>query len=344
MRVEHPSASAELIRDEAVRNGLLRKGALELSTLRRLYAEEGLPRVSRKRADRADEQRRRWQAASAGDIWHGDVCHLLLVDDAGRPRRALVHALLDDATRYAPALTARDTETEADMLMVFCDALLRYPAPRVLYLDNGACYRGEVLGLLCQRLGINLVHATPRSPEARGAQERFFRTMRQRCTDHLPNTATLHEVNQALWAWLDADYHRRPHAGLMGNTPRRRYLADLPRLPAPLTAKQLARALEVELTRRVRKDATFSLDGTLYEVTGRHLAGKKITVVVDGLTNRLLRAMWQGRPLRFGICDPVANRSRQRPPAKPERTTTSKVPFDPIAALLQKAREEGGDE
>jgi hypothetical protein len=230
------------------------------------------------------------------------------------------------------------------MLVVFCDALLRHPPPKVLYLDNGSCYRGEILALVCQRLGINLVHATPHSPEARGAQERFFRTMRQRCTDHLPSTATLHDVNQALWAWLDADYHRRPHAGLMGDTPRRRYLADLPRLSAPLTAKQLARALEVVLTRRVRKDATFSLDGIVYEVTGRHLAGKEITVVVDGLTGRPLRVAWQERPLRFGICDPIANRSRPRAPAKPEPTTTCKVPFDPIAALLQKAREESGDE
>ena len=42
--------------------------------------------------------------------------------------------------------------------------------------------------------------------------------MRQRCTDHLPTDATLHDVNAALLAWLDEDYHRRPHAGLLGQT------------------------------------------------------------------------------------------------------------------------------
>jgi putative transposase len=341
MRREHGSAAAEMILAEAVRHGIVAEGQLSASTLRRLFREAGQGRVSMRRAERPTEQRRRWQAASPGDLWHGDVCHVLLVDNAGQPRRALVHGLLDDASRYVPALVARAAEREIDMLEVLCGALLRHPAPKALYFDNGACYRGDVLALLCQRLGIRLIHATPHSPEARGGQERFWRTMRQRCTDHLAPTSSLHDVNQALWAWLDTDYHRRPHAGLLGQTPRRRYLDGLARLPAPLLPVQLARALEVELTRRVRKDATFDLDGAVYEVTGRHLAGKEITVTVCGLGGRLLGATWQGQALRVGPCDPLANRHRRRPAAPPE--PASDVPFDPIAALLQKAREQSDD-
>lgn len=343
MRVEHPSASAELLLGEAVRNGIVEEDAVSVSTLRRLYQEAGLPRVSVRRTVRNDLQRRRWQAARPGDLWHGDVCHLVLADEAERPRRVLVHGMLDDASRYVPALVARDQEQETDMLEVFCGALLRHPPPKTLYLDNGACYRGDVLGLVCQRLGIRLVHATPHSPEARGGQERFWRTMRQRCTDHLPVTASLHDVNQALWAWLDTDYHKRPHAGLMGETPRQRYLDGLHRQRAPLTPKELAHALEIEITRRVLKDATFTHDGKLYEVTGRHLAGKTIAVVVDGLTGRLLRASWRGQTVRFGPCDPIANRHRGRPQTQPQVTEKRTVPFDPIAALLQKAREIDND-
>lgn len=345
MRMEHPTAAAEMLLGEAVRNGIVEQGALSVSTLCRLYRAEGLSRASRRRAARnALRQRRRWQAAKPGDLWHGDVCHVSLINEAGQTWRALVHGLLDDASRYCPALVARDQEREEDMLEVFCGALLRHSPPKALYLDNGACYRGDVLGVVCQRLGIRLVHATPHSPEARGTQERFWRTMRQRCTDHLPVTASLHDVNQALWAWLDADYHRRPHAGLMGETPRRRYLEGHDGQRGPLSPKELARALEIETTRRVLKDATFSHDGKLYEVTGRHLAGKRITIISDGLTGRLLRASWQGRPVRFGPCDPVANQRRGRP-TTPEASKSggATVPFDPITALLQKAREVGDE-
>lgn len=348
IRREHPSAAADMVLSEAVRNGVVAEGELTDSTLRRLYRSAGLPRLSKRRAERAqDVQRRRWQAKHPGELWHGDVCHLKQLDEQGRARRTLIHGLLDDASRYCPALMPRAQEREQDMLEVFCAALLRHPAPDTLYLDWGACYRGEVLLLVCKRLGIRLVHAKPHSPESRGKMERFWRTMRQRCTDHLPATADIHQVGQALWAWLDTDYHRRPHAGLMGETPRRRYLEGIARRPAPLMPKQLAQALEVSLSRQVRKDCTFDLYGKSYEVAGRHLAGKRITVVVDGLTERALRVSWQRQAVRFGLCNPVNNRQRNRATASVgdgtsacgSDTAVAKAPFDPIAALLHKARE-----
>lgn len=341
MRREHPSAAAELLRDEAVRHGALVEGALSLSTLRRLYVAFDLPRLSKQRATRGDSQRRRWRAAHPADLWHSDVCHVKLSGASG-PRRFLVHAFLDDASRYVTALVARTTEREQDLLEVFLGALLKNPAPRVLYVDNGAGYRGDLLALVCKRLDIRLVHAVPYSPESRGKMERFWRTMRQRCTDHLASDARLHDVNQALWAWLDTDYSRRPHAGLMGETPRRRYREKMPAQRVPLTPKQLARALEVDVERQVRRDATFDVEGVVYEVAGRHLAGKRITITLDGLTGKPLRATWQGEPLRFGLCDAVANRGRRRPtPNAP--TVTADTPFDPIAALLAKAREAGDE-
>lgn len=142
MRREHPSASAQMVLSEAVRNGVVQEDCVSVSTLRRLYAAAGMPRVSMRRAVRNDLQRRRWQAAKPGDLWHGDVCHLLQTDETGRPWRPLVHGLLDDASRYAPALAGRLQERERDMLEVFCGALLRHPPPKTLYLDNGSCYSG----------------------------------------------------------------------------------------------------------------------------------------------------------------------------------------------------------
>lgn len=338
MRREHPSAAAELLRDEAVRHGALAENALSLPTLRRLYAAFDLPRQSKRRTERSDSQRRRWQAAHPGDLWHSDVCHVKLADDT-TSRLFLVHGFLDDASRAGLTLVARLAEREQDLLEVFLGALLKTPPPRTLYVDNGAGYRGELLALVCKRLGIRLVHAAPYSPESRGKMERFWRTMRQRCTDHLSPAASLHDVNQALWAWLDTDYNRRPHAALMGQTPRRCYREKMPAQRVPLTPKLLARAVEVDIKRQVRRDATFGIDGVVYEVAGRHLAGQHITVTCDGLTGEPLRAAWQDKELRFGRCDAVANRQRRRPATQAQSNTTVDTPFDPIAALLAKARE-----
>ena len=225
IRREHPSAAADLILEVAVQQGLVEKDEVSPSTLRRLFAAAGVSRTSATRTDR--RERRRWDAGRVGALWHGDVCHIWVRSLAGVPRKLYVHGLLDDHSRFVPALEARETEKEVDMLSVLCATLLRIPTPDVLYLDNGSCYRGETLALACARLGIRLVHAQPYDPQARGKMERFWRTLRQRCTDHLPPGASLHDVNAALLAFLDAEYHARPHAGLMGESPIKRFHAGL---------------------------------------------------------------------------------------------------------------------
>ena len=336
IRREHPTTSAGLILQTAVQQGIVAQGQVSPSTLRRLFAEAGVPRTAANRAER--RERRRWEAARTCALWHSDVAHVWVRDASGEPKRVYVHGILDDHSRYVVALEARTSELEVDMLSVLCGALLRSPAPDALYLDNGPCYRGDVLALACARLDVRLVHAKPHDPQARGKMERFWRTMRQRCTDHLPRGAGRDDVNHALLAFLDADYHVRPHAGLMGETPLKRFHAGLQSLPRPRSEADLATALEVPVRRRVGGDSTFTLEGRVWEVRGRHLAGRVIDVVLDPFTNTILRASFDDKPVVFGLCDSQKNQRRGR--AKTEATPEPTVPFDPIAALLAKARQE----
>lgn len=339
MRAAHRSVPIDLLLEDAIRHGVVGKDDISKTTLTRLYAREGLTRLPKTRATRkAAVQRRRWAASTPGDLWHGDVCHVVLGGPTGR-RTVYVHGFLDDTSRYVPALAARATETERDMLEVLCGALLQHPPPRTLYLDNGACYSGQLLALVCARLDIRLVHAAPYDPEARGKMERFWRTARGRCLDHLPPTSTRSQVDLALWSWLDVDYHRRAHGSLRGKTPRQRYREGSTR--RPLTAGELACALEVERTRKVAKDGTFSVDAVVYEVDGRHLATRTVVVVQDGLTGAILRVTHDDRPVRFGVCDAVMNARRRRAPPVAPPPVPDDLPFDPIASLLAKAREVG---
>jgi putative transposase len=335
MRKEHPTAATELILAEAVRNGVIPAGAVSEATLRRLFRDHDLGRHAANRADR--RERRRWQADRVCRIWHADVCHVWLRDDQDRPKKAYVHGILDDRSRFVVALRACEHEREVDLLSVLCEALLRFPAPDVLYVDNGACYRGDVLALVLDKLGIRLLHAAPFDPRARGKMERFWRTLRSRCVDHLRADATLHDLNAALLAFLDEGYHRRPHAGLLGETPIRVFQTGITSLPSPKTAQELAQQLEVAATRKVRGDGTFTVDADLYEVGGRHLVGKILDLVLDAFTGQPLRASHQGVAVRIGRCDPTANGRRGRP--APTEPKSSNVPFDPIAALLAAARQ-----
>ena len=334
IRRAHPSAAAELILSEAGRNGLICPKSLSVATLRRLFRAHGLSRDSLNRAARRSN-RRRWSAREAGDLWHADVCHVRASTPTGTQRTWRVHALVDDRSRYIVGLEVQQTETEADLLQVFCTALMQHPPPSVFFVDNGSCYRGEVLAALTQRLDVRLVHAKPYDPEARGLMERLWRTMRQQCTDHLGPIETAGQLANVLWAWVDS-YHRRPHGGLMGQRPREVYLAETRGKPAQ-TASAIARALERTENRRVRKDATLSFDGQLFETEG-WLAGKTLQVRRCGLTGTLLGATHDGKPVPIGPCDPVANAGRGRP-AQPVPESRPDLPFHPVQGWLAAARE-----
>lgn len=336
IRRAHPSAAAELILSEAVRNGLVADGQISVSTLRRLFREHDLSRSSLNRASRR-ALRRRWAAARVGQVWHADVCHVAVRTSAGTRRSYCVHALLDDHSRYLVGLEVRPTETERDLLEVLCTALLQNPGPDVFFVDNGSCYSGKVLATMAPRLDIRLVHAKPYDPEARGKMERLWRTMRQQCTDHLGPVDGASQLSVALLAWVDA-YNQRPHGGLMGERPVAVYRQGIRALPAPKTAAQLALALETTAKRRVRKDATLTMDGALYEVAG-WLAGKTVEVRACGLTGAVLGARYQERDVPIGPCDAVANRHRARP-AETEVTPPTDLPFNPVAGWLQAARQE----
>ncbi|MGE5185514.1 MAG: DDE-type integrase/transposase/recombinase [Acidobacteriota bacterium] len=326
VRREHPGASAALIVRTLVLDGRLRKGCVSVSTVTRLYRDAKLPRGVR----RDGHTRLRWQAEHAGALWHGDVCHgpSLRVGKTTKPLR--IHALLDDTSRFVVALEAHHTEREVDMLDLFLAALRRHGAPDALYLDNGATYRGDDLRLACERLGITLIHARPYDAPARGKMERFWRTLRAGCLDHLGTMTSLHDVQARLVAFLDEHYHCAPHGGLFGKTPTEAWASATTR---PVDEPTLAAALTTAVRRRVRKDGTLDVRGVTWQLDESFLAGAVVSVGVDMTGATAPFVEYDGRRYVLRPVDPVAaGKTRRKPPAPPPPT----VPFDPAGALLDR--------
>lgn len=309
-----------------------RLGADEVSeqTVRRLLAAHGLGQ--RERRSLVKGRRRRWEAPIADAVWHADVCHgpALKIDGRSVPLR--IHAIMDDRSRFLIAMRAYSTEREVDMLHLMIDALRRGGPPDTLYLDNGSTYRGEALRVACGRLGIRIVHAEAYRPEGRGKMERFWRTLREGCLDHLGQMGSLHDVQVRLLAFLH-HYHAAPHHGLLGRCPADVYGTE--RLPRRETTEEdIERALTVRTTRRVRRDGTVPVGGIDWEVKEGFLAGRKVTVA------RSLFA--PGKPpwieqdeqrYDLGRLDPVANGLMRRKPRSSKRGVDA-IPFDPAGALL----------
>lgn len=340
MRREHPTAAADMLLDAAVQQGVVAERAISLATLRRLYARHGLSRRGAvSRAARAKD-RRKWQTDRVCRLWHTDVCHVWRQLPNGGVKKVYVHAILDDHSRFVVALRACEAETENDLLALLVETLLRFPKPDVFYTDNGATYRGDLLAKALDTVDIRLLRASPYDPQARGKMERFWRTLRQRFLDHDTEPHTLHSLNAALGAWLDVDYHQRPHGGLLGDTPAQRFRAGRQALPPPMSLASLADALVVTRTAKVRNDATLSVNGVLYEVQGRHHCGTRVTVHIDPFTDEVIRVLADDTPLRFNVCDAARNADRRRGDVR-AATTESTGPdrFQRTARLLASARE-----
>jgi putative transposase len=329
IRREHPTASVSLILRTLIADGRLAQDVVSETTVARLFREGGL-----ERGVRVDGHTRlRWQADHAGALWHADVCHGPTLRIGGTTRPLRIHGILDDASRFVVALEAHHTERETDMLDLMLAALRRHGAPDGLYLDNGATYRGESLRLFCERLGITLIHARPYDAPARGKMERFWRTLRAGCLDHLGALTSLHDVQVRLGAFLDEHYHRAPHGGLYGKPPSEAWASATCRA---VDEPALAAALTIHRRRRVRKDGTIDLDGRTWQLDQGFLAGRVITVIAAhaGLAGEPV-ALHDGHRYPLRPADPVA--ASRAPRRRGSQAPPPTIPFDPAGALLDRA-------
>ena len=216
---------------------------------------------------------------------------------------------------------------------------------RAQNLANGATYRGRALRLACERLGITLLHAQPYDAPARGKMERFWRTLRESCLDFLGQVASLADVYAILQGFLDAHYHKAPHAALMGHAPGRAFSDGMAGRTDGLTEDKLRDALTVRTKRRVRNDTTLSIDGVDWELDQGFLAGR-IIVVARNLVDPD-DPPWvehEGKRLVLHPVDPLKNARRKRPPKRnPPAAPAAPVPFDPVGPLRSGRDLEIGD-
>ena len=279
-----PHLSGRAVRRKALESDQMPAGtAVALSSVYRLLHGAGLM----DRPETAAPDRRRFSFASAAEMWQSDVMHGPQVgcDSADRRRRkkSYLLAFLDDSTRLVPHAAFTFSESIADFLPVFKQALLKRGIPQRLYVDNGANYRSRHLQVICATLGINLIHATPYRPEGKGKIERLFRTCRSQLLPSLQDkdTRSLDAINARLASWLESEYHVSPHRGLDND--------EVP-LDAWARTAHAVRTVGPDIDidtifryrhkRLVGKDRTVTLHSTLYEVDAA-LCGETVTLLQD---------------------------------------------------------------
>jgi putative transposase len=240
-------------------------------TLQRLFERLELNRPA---ADGDGQQQvfGRFEASRPNELWTGDALHGPVIGG----RKTYLFCFIDDHSRAVMGARWAFHEDVVRLAAALRPALAVRGVPESVYVDNGSAFVDAWLLRACAVLGIKLVHSRPGRPQGRGKVERFFRTVRDQflveitggmADDQRAGTraADLAELNRLFSAWVQAAYHRTVHSET-GQPPLARWAAGIgDPLPLPAPA-QLHEAFLWSERRTVKKTATVSLHGNLYQV------------------------------------------------------------------------------
>ena len=226
---------------------------------------------------------RRFEREQVNELWQGDGLVGPWLPDPhapGKKRRTHLFCFIDDHSRLVPYAEFFFDEALPRMERVLKVAILRRGLPRAIYVDNGQVYSATQFAAACATLAVHRIQATPYAPEGKGKQERFFETLRAQFLPEVETSdiTTLSALNESLWAWLECLYHQRVHTET-AQTPLARYSAGLEQVRA-VDPETLRHAFLWREKRKVKRDATLSLQGNRYQVDPRW-AGRTLELRFD---------------------------------------------------------------
>lgn len=300
LRRGHPQLTVRTLVRQLVASGQLQAGSFSMTSVYRCLRALGLdPRSQRLGQELAPGHgpRKAFESDLANDLWMTDMMYgPTLRGTNGRPVHTRLFAIIDDCSRLCTGARYFSGEGTACLLQVLHEAVLRRGIPRRLYADNGKAFSSRHLNVVCANLNIHLLHAKPYHSWSKGKVERFLRTVQ---TDFQQSLAfnpvhSLDELNAALQTWLEQCYHRNGHSALGNDNPAQRFQQRSVRLRCVNDAVELQTLFLHKVTRRVRKDATLSLDGRLWEVSPA-LRAASVEVRYDPVAFSRVEIYFEGR-------------------------------------------------
>ena len=317
---------------------LLRRDRLEVSreTLRGWMSEAGIWQARRERV-----RHRQWRPRREcyGELVQMDTS----IHDwfEGRGEKAVLIAMVDDATSRLEARFYREDGTRPNMDMIR-RYLRRHGRPLAIYADKASHFkttrRADIEEALAGRtaetqveralreLGIRYIAAN--SPQAKGRVERLFKTLQDRLIKsmRLDGISSIAAANE----YLDKEFISQ--WGKDFSVPAARS-ADAHRR---LGGYDLRGILSAKTTRTVMSDYTVHHEGRLYQIDRSEISRglRRAKLIVEEDLEGVLRMKWRGRYLKIRQVAKVAWLEARtsgagvglRPPPAPEVRKKSQIP------------------
>jgi transposase InsO family protein len=292
MRRELPRRSAGLICELLEQEG----HKVARSTLERHLRIRGLSCKELTIAAKAGGATRRFVRVGRNTLWQSDIKFGPYIPDSKNPekkQRTYLLVIIDDATRFVVHAEFYTSQKQPILEDGLRKAILRFGAPKSIYVDNGKIFTSEWIKLACAQLNIRHLRSRPFSPESKGKVERFNRTVESFLAElSLQKAQNLEELNQYFEAWLSEGYNNKPHSALNEHTPAEVFSSDT----APLRfhgIETLRDAFLHEAERVTDKTGCLNLDGKLYDA-GAEWVRKKVTVRFDPFNLEEIQLWYRG--------------------------------------------------
>jgi len=278
-RIQKPRINSSMLYESLVKDGAILPQEVSLSTFYRFLAAN--PDLTAIKEPDEEKEMKRFAHQYINELWQSDLLYGSYLKVGKSKKQTYLIAFLDDASRFVTYSQWSFSQNFSALRVVLKEAVLRKGIPSMIYTDNGKIFRSAQMQMVCAQMGCSLIHSPPFQANTRGKIERFFRTVRLRFLSQInpAEIKDIDELNLLYWQWLEEDYHRKVHSELK-MSPLDFFMAQSERIKIFPNPALLDEYFLLRVKRKVKHDATLSLDNILYE-TDEHLANSRVEVRYD---------------------------------------------------------------
>jgi transposase InsO family protein len=303
-----PRLDAVQIHIRLVHDGLL-PATVSPRTIQRFLKTSGLKSPA---ASGPLKNRMAFEEPYFGAMWQADTCYFPFVPDSqGKKKRTYLMLIVDDHSRLITGARLFFDDNAYNFQKLLKDSVSSYGIPEKLYCDHGAPYENAQLSFICGSIGTVLIHAPVRDGAAKGKAERTFGVLKSRWLNGL-DIAQIRSIEAFNRELIEAvRQHNLATNSTTGQSPMERFVASRSQVRAPLSEEWLEECFMNRTQRKVRNDATLSVNNILFDAPMQFI---RQNVEVRFLPDRLHEAFILSNGIRYPLIltDRQANSKTKR--------------------------------
>lgn len=267
LKKENPKYSAKFIYNTMLVKGIAVSDSISLSTVTRFIQKNNLKTKQLEPVDR-----RAFEMECPNDCWQADtsVGPYLTID--GKRKKTYLIMFIDDCSRLIIHGKFFFEENFVNLEEVLKKSIASRGIPKKIFVDNGAVYHSIQLQMICASLGTILCYAKAYSPESKGKVERAFRTIKDKWMNIMDwnKIASIYELNEMFNSFLELNYNNQIHSSIKMK-PMDKFMEYINNIKFINSKETLDNIFLHRVTRKVKNDATISLNSMLFEAPQQYI-------------------------------------------------------------------------